>query len=67
MSTPARCPAFARTHVGDLLPNGYKPPPMPPLPMAPNGRPAPQLPNGRMNLKEGRSLGSYVNHANAAD
>ena len=40
---------------------------MPPLPMAPNGRPAPQLPNGRMNLKEGRSLGSYVNHANAAD
>ena len=33
----------------------------------PNGRPAPQLPNGRMNLKEGRSLGSYVNHANASD
>ena len=29
--------------------------------------PLPQLPNGRMNLKEGRSLGSYVNHANAAD
>ena len=35
--------------------------------VAPDVGTSPQLPNGRMNLKEGRSLGSYVNHANAAD